>query len=352
MRWIIHLGLPKAASTAIQDEWKQINSFYYVGKWKSDKTAGRIRRPVFQTEQDGEVVRNILPHCGLAQLPLGELQAWVSSVESRAKADGHEVIGLSDEGLSGIGFGVGDFPTDIGAIMQSLSRLLGDRVTFVLVAREPNAWCRSYYSTRVNQGLGSRFDEFIAWQLALPYASILQGVNYPGIFRFADRRKMRLEVWLFERMVKDPDYRRACYESVGISYAPVALKRRNARNNLRFVEGVRRWNSQNWPSEHGEAAADNVPSRQATAQKMFGYHKRLHDAGLVEDDAETFSLRTVEMLGRRRREVSEGLTDTSPELSYELPESLDVELGHVFRRSNRALAARLDEDISALGYDL
>lgn len=343
MRWIVHAGLPKAASSSIQAMWRDLDDLYYLGKWPTAGQARQVHGPGFQTDADYRMARDTLPNGGLAATR--GLAEWVNDVEARAAEQGRDVIALSEECLSGVCFGAGDFTADAGSILLALHTVLGERLRIVFVAREPAAWLRSYYATRVAKGLGSTYAEFVTWCVAAPAATALRGVTYDGLIRVAGQAGLQLDIWLFERFVRDADYRADRHEAAGLPGGAPALRHENAKADDAELEAVRAWNAANWTLTQYPP----LPARQALPQHQMRYRRALHAAGLAEEDAAAYSARIADWRHRRAEAVA---AQTGPRLDWSLPDGLATQLGDYVRPGNRALAEWTGEDLASWGYAL
>lgn len=344
MRWTIHLGLPKAASTSFQASCSDAADAYFVGKLPRLGGSGSL--PRYQTDEDRTVLRTILPVCGPGHAPWQRLRAWVEDVERRAMAAGQDHVLVSDEILSGVGFAGMEFGTSLEGVLAVLHRLLGDRATFLLIAREPAGWLRSYYSTRLKQGYSASFASFVTWATSFPYGSALRGVDYRSVVRLAERPELDLRIWLFERFISDAAYREARLAELGLDVAGEGLEHRNRRSDLRRLERLRAWNAVH--ARDWEAATGAL--RHPVIQLLM-----LHDdwrASLNDGDTpdEPLAEPALAAITARNAYLAEQSGPSGPELSYEVPEDVRRELDRILVPGNRLLAAHLGMDLAPFGY--
>lgn len=145
---VLHVGLPKTATTALQ---------FWCDQQREGLAARGVNYPVCDSGLD------VPKH----QFAVGEcLKGQFARTEAVMRENQLPILVLSSEGLSNHFY---DFPAESLARFRELAASLGYRVTVFLVFRDPAVWLRSYYKQAVlnisnpkyEWGTSRSYDEFI-----------------------------------------------------------------------------------------------------------------------------------------------------------------------------------------------
>ncbi len=177
MSIFVHIGLPKCASTSLQNLWATQKRIRYLGKRN-----GRRRR-YLGWKMEG-ALREHLVHDSDDIYDA----AAIERVFKRQRRKSGLVI--SDEILSGIGFKSYFRQTQpVATICRRLAGCFGDELILLIVTREPIALLRSYYKLLVMGGYPLRYEQFLEHQLERPdklldmlcYEKLRTTLNMSGI---------------------------------------------------------------------------------------------------------------------------------------------------------------------------
>jgi hypothetical protein len=144
----LHIGLPRAGSTSLQDALTATRSVVFLGK-----AAGKT----FASDEVMHFARHVAPFCDVRGI---DPEPWRGAFRQLLAERGVAV--LSDEILSSIGFsprGAGVGPVQI---IENFRALLGCRIEVFVVLREQLSLLRSYFGAMSAAGSGLAFEEFVA----------------------------------------------------------------------------------------------------------------------------------------------------------------------------------------------
>lgn len=347
MKWIIHVGLPKAGSTSLQAAFHELGGVYYVGKWKPDvRPSSLVPAFEFKMDSDKSLIQDVLDGLSTARPRLGPVKRWIEDVEARARSAKCETVLVSDEKLSGL-LGLGDWAGDVTDIVRPLLRLLGDRLTLVVMARAPFSWLKSYYAMRVRAGMSASFEEFVVWCCAFSDTGPLRAMAYSDLCYQVDRSQSRLALWVFEAFVSDPDYRAKCFESLGLSRGPIALDHQNSGVDAVRLEAMRVWNEQNG---HRFIQATG-PSRRPKAQLWALFEARARALGLDETHAQAREDASMEAFLERKAAIQEAVRQNGPAADLSLTPRTRRVLNKVMAGHIEVLRDRSGVALTELGYE-
>jgi len=233
----IHLGLPKAASTTLQQHLFATHSqIEFLGKGVNDGSES-FKNPIFKT------IAWDLPSCSNDAI----LETWrrsVSEIIEPALQSGRVPV-LSDEVLAA---------SNQTRLAMNIERVFGPSKV-ILIVRHPLRWVESYYIQRlVNRNLSKNrrpvgyvtLEDWITQNWNHEGRGLLKQLlsrNFlePYVTRLG---KQNVGVFMFEHLQSDPQgFIEAMCEFIGVD--PVegvrhaANKHRNVRSRHDFVEGIK-----------------------------------------------------------------------------------------------------------------
>jgi hypothetical protein len=216
MRKYIHIGLPKCASSSLQQFWGQRPDLYFAGKRCFAGKRQRYRSPALRN-----TIRRAVAGTPELAFDASRCAAVVQQSLEEAKQSGSCCYLLSDEVLSGIGFAYAFSPApDGGQICSRLLRLFGEDTVIILILREQLALLKSYWRQLVLAHYRLTFHSFIEAQLLalnchaekkpVPQWSLLPTLRYDHYLRMLKATGARLMVVPMESLVQDrsvfPDF--------------------------------------------------------------------------------------------------------------------------------------------------
>jgi len=191
---IVHLGLPKSASSSLQFFFAECAGVQYIGK---------NRDASFVNDRVQHIHRKLVPNPAFdMKLIAGVARRFKDSLkESGVAADSYL---LSDELLSGIGFarfrrGAADLPT----IIDRLRHIHGTDTQFILVVREQKRLLKSYHGQLIRRGYAVSFETFLSRQGTDHPDSLHRGVEYGLIVQRCRSAGALLNVFIFEELMAD-----------------------------------------------------------------------------------------------------------------------------------------------------
>ena len=158
MRVILHVGLPKAASTSVQ-MWLRTHRRELLDAGVYVPTTGH--RPDRHSPGGHTLGHDVLPR--MMHWPWA-LRFWIDRFFREAAAQGADTVILSAENLTHPA-NVDDLPRFAEALQRHLARRQPSSIEIVLITRDPESWMESYYNEAVLNGRSyetRRFDAFRA----------------------------------------------------------------------------------------------------------------------------------------------------------------------------------------------
>lgn len=185
---IIHIGLPKCASTSIQEVMASCGAVRYLGKRDNQYRSQELER-LFR----GEVAFS-------QEIDFNRERARLI-LAPHVEQSGHPVF-LSDELFSGIGFKSYKRQVFLDPIVI-LDRLaaLFDSVSFIVVIREQRRLLESYYAQMIDFGLNLSFRNWVKKELERP-ANLRTVLSYGTYIRFLQERYDDVHVVPFEALTQ------------------------------------------------------------------------------------------------------------------------------------------------------
>lgn len=193
MAKIIHVGLPKAASSSLQTYFRGIGDIPYLGKF--GRTALYVDPDIKNIYWD-HVSRYRENAPATSELAM----RFVEALATHNIPPDHYII--SDEILSGIGFGwFRRSPRRLTAILERLAGINGADAHFLLVLRQQTGLLKSYYAQLLRRGYPLTFETFLRRQGTEHPDSLHEGLAYGSILEFCHSRNIRLHTLFFEEII-------------------------------------------------------------------------------------------------------------------------------------------------------
>jgi len=243
-RLITHLGLPKAASTALQLLLSaRAAEIGYLGRYHdaATKKAAPFRDPALRN--------TIRMAVTLYDARTIDTEPARRAIHELAAHFGTDILTLSDEGLSSAGFGHRGAARGMAQILVNLEVMGGLPVTPVLVLREQRSFLRSYHTQLVLGGYRLDFSEFVAFVLQRKYSWLHPVLDYS---RFCGTARLvcdTVHVTAMERITNDDSARADFLSGVfGIDFSglpfPVRRPRHDPAETLQRLLANRRMQGQ------------------------------------------------------------------------------------------------------------
>lgn len=189
---IIHIGLPKCASTSLQKLFTSHEGIYYLGKNVSEYRTQSLER-LFreyvtgtpETQYDYPYVQSLLlPHM-------------------QAASNDNKILVISDELFSGIGFRSYIYQRfiDPALLLRRLAEAFED-VSFIVVIREQKSFLRSFYAEMVGHGLNITYQQFVEREFSAP-SNLKSVLSYGSYIRHLQSHYTDTQVVLFEQLVSN-----------------------------------------------------------------------------------------------------------------------------------------------------
>lgn len=332
-RWIFHVGYPKCASTSLQNILPRSERILYAGKHRANYlgTDGRT------------IVRRLLAATARNALPVGLIRAWQDEVEAIARDRGLSTIVLSDEVLSRLNANRSPFE-----IVSAMSSIFGQSAEFCFVIREHWSLMRSNYRQKLKVGMPFDFKHFCLNTAHGVVSPFLQNTHYHRIFGRLRAQGIAFRVFLFERLISEPEYVRVALDHFDADDMPAELPRMNKSPDDHSLEQLRRDNLQ--------AATGRLASFSATNELLTNFEiDRKHLEGFARTmgvESSTYELwnREIQAAEAIRRARLKDLEPGPDPIDWTVSPKLKATLDRAFRASCRDLDALTGEDCGAYGY--
>lgn len=206
--FVLHIGFPKAGSTALQRVFASLAHVAYLGKndtW-GRRTAARGYAATWASDAFGTFVKEIAAVYDARAVDCTPFRAAFDAVLTENA--GRSVL-LSDEALSSLSASLRGGGASIPQVLENFRAVVDAPITVIFVIREQRALLRSLYAQMVKGGYPHAFDGFVAAVLTKSQYWAAPVLDYsrtiPLLRDFADRAV----VLQFERMVADDAWRAA-----------------------------------------------------------------------------------------------------------------------------------------------
>jgi hypothetical protein len=183
MKWVIHIGLHKAASTSLQRAFAGTPGILYLGKFGTSS---------YRDTATHTMVRDYLANVSEHGLDMEHVGAWKAGIERSARELGMDCVVISDEVMSMSGRA---FPYPQLAVLR---KAFGSDV---LIIRNQFDWIRSCYMQQLRMGITCTYQHFVAWHTAHLQAGRFSSTQYASICRFMASSGISGTVLPFEHLV-------------------------------------------------------------------------------------------------------------------------------------------------------
>jgi len=337
LRKYVHIGLPKCASTSLQNSFFSNHpELFHLGSGFEGITGRYIGRDVARVvESDLRFKKEFLWR---PESVSAVFNAWF---EQAPVAEGCRAAGLSSEFL---GFTLGN-EIDVATKAARLRQVFGENTTVIIVIRRQMDLLQSLYREMIKGGYPGTYRNF------LEYTVLYQDRNWCHDFCFDLLVQRYQELFGREQVVVAPfeqlagdasGFLRVICDGLHISLPPAGLAVKNTASSLEELELLRRCNEK-WPHEFGSAFFQPFHATRLKAWFEDELGVKLPQERAVDDYARG-------PMGEMARYM---LSETSvPPLDLGVPEALGERLRAIYAPSNRRLAALVGIDLERHGYDL
>ncbi len=201
---LIHIGLPKCASTSLQHLLLNQENIYYLGKKYNNQYRGDELEYFF---------REYLTKSHEMEYDYSYARSVIAPYIDEALVDNKPIV-LSDELFSGIGFYsyLSRVFRDPAQILMRLSTLFKDDVIFIVVIREQASFLKSFYAQLINHGYNLTYQQFVFNELSRP-SNMKSVLSYGQYLKYMLNQFATVRVVLFEQLArKELSFRRVFSE--------------------------------------------------------------------------------------------------------------------------------------------
>lgn len=255
-RFILHMGMPKSASTTLQDTLPQARDITFLGK----DGGGQFADPLV-----AEFTRALAV---FGDVRLRDGRPHARAFESALEASPRGIVWLSDEVLSSAGFAAHGHSNSLPQILENFVRVVPATVEPVLIVRNQRALLKSYYKQAVlSWGASETFEEFVRLVLARRNRFLLPALNYVNLVRVLRGIVPKVHVICFEMMLRDAGYRSRMFGELGVGDVAGRLAETHSRP-AESDETIRSILSERFPSHL--ATEDRWPA-EALYPDLYAY---------------------------------------------------------------------------------
>lgn len=215
-RFILHMGLPKCASTSLQDTLPHATRIGYLGK----TTAGAFADPLIAEFTRviavfGDVrLRNCAPHRAALEKAFAECP--------------HDTLWLSDEVLSSAGFAAYGQSNSLPQILENFKRVAPAGIEPVIVVRNQHSLLRSYFRQWVGWGSAETYEEFIRLIFLRRDRFLFPVLNYVALVRVLQGIVPKGHVLCFEALTRDGTIAANAWRRLASAISPIFSGKRTA----------------------------------------------------------------------------------------------------------------------------
>lgn len=337
MRRYVHIGLPKCASTSLQNSFFSNHpELYHLGSGFNGINGRYIDRDIARVvESDLRFKKEFLWR------PEAVAAVFDGHFQAAAAQPGCRAAGLSCEFL---GFTLGN-EIDVVAKARRLRQVFGEDTLVIMVIREQMDLLQSLHREMIKGGYPG------TWRNFLEYTLLYQDRNWCHDFCF-DRLleaysdlfgRDNVLVLPFEQLRQDPaGFLQTICQRLGISPFRNTLMAKNAASDPAELELMRRANEK-WPHEFGGPFFQPFQSTRLKAWFEDELGVKVPQERLLDDAVRgplTDIVRQILVPG-----------NATP-LDTAVPAILAGRLREIYAPSNARLAERVDFDLAACGYPL
>ncbi|MEJ1159544.1 hypothetical protein [Prosthecomicrobium sp. N25] len=260
MTKIVHVGLPKCASTSLQVLFAEAKGTTYLGKgarptpieqFIADFKLKVLRIPTLRgsnyiTKAVRDVFRETLPsEVEITESMVLECRRAVDEGIGIFKGDTRHVL-ISDEVLSGAGFIYFNKPRrPLEGIIEGIGKIFGSEALVVVVMRSQISFLVSYWKHLVRTGYPFTFGYFLSQQSSDPvqadsWCSVTRSLFYDRIRRKAEEAGVRVAFVPFEDVVKEGRILREVFAREGVTLAPGLPHRRQSNTDESHIRKLKR----------------------------------------------------------------------------------------------------------------
>lgn len=187
---IIHVGLPKAASSSMQQILASTSNFIWLGKSQNkDKRFG--------SDSLEHIIREYIPAVPYLNINIPKIRKVFQPYFELAEARNLQGLLMSDEVLSGIGLAYYGKPgASFFDIAKTFQRSFGQSLKIVIIIREQFSYLHSCYKQLLRAGTTMDFNHFLLHSFVNKESSILATLHYSSLLRFLEKHEIAFEIFL------------------------------------------------------------------------------------------------------------------------------------------------------------
>lgn len=328
MKNLLHIGMPKCMSTAIQAWLREAPDVYFAGIGPSQFVAPDMleafQRHIARTPApfyDERIAARVFDRC-----------------LSEAHAKGTRLFAFSDESIP-YPIAYGRVDVSFSERLERLKAAMPDDTDVLMITRRPSAYLRSLYKYKtINAGMNFTYDEFLRRLLLRGDTYILSTIKYAAFADEAAGIFGHVRVIAMEDIARDDDALLNYFRELG-SQAPAALPRENTgMADTKFA------NFRELYAMHGDAVSNDdfnvmTPTDRQRAQKSLG----LYGQNLAQVMAKDQVIGTV-------RQLAGQLPDRDAKTVFAISDNTRTALADYVADANARLKAQYGIDTDGLEY--
>jgi len=326
MSVFVHIGYPKSASTALQDNFfSQHPNLHYLGK---------VRDAHFVTPDLTDAILGDLRLASEIVYDASKVRAALAPHLAEAQDLGKPAV-ISDESI------IENDTVDLSLKLRRLKDVFGSDLVIVVIIREQFSLIRSMYKEDLKKGNPSGFREYLDALLLKNRNSLLTKLRYDKVLECVAEIGLTVRVFVFEDLQADRSgFLRSLERAFGVSETTCDLVASNVAPDDASLERLLAENRAH-PSLLGASRDRN----------FYGWGRVLGTDELLAELPETAAgVRSLMHRNRERLERARNLAGPRVDPVMEWPEDVTAVLRPVFGQSNRAVARDHGLDLQGRGY--
>ncbi|KPA14312.1 hypothetical protein MHK_005470 [Candidatus Magnetomorum sp. HK-1] len=186
---IIHIGLPKTATTSLQALLSESNEIYYLGRHVANFKDNDLKFAIWiQLLESDSLTLDIKP-----------VKSIISNHYNIAKQQGRKAFVLSEESITAPWWSNVSFKERL----ERLKFVFGADAQIILTLREQTSFVQSIYKELLKIGLDCTFNEFFQYILLRYNTFLMPYLNYHQVIEFCRMYFNDIQIFLYEDIVND-----------------------------------------------------------------------------------------------------------------------------------------------------